>query len=143
MSVQETKYKVFRQNLLYPELSFRTNKALFETYRQIGGDCQEKYIQKAVALSLHKEGLLFREQVYVPRTFDQVVIGKCFLDFLVENVIILELKRGKFVPYNVIDQTKKYLTALNLELGIIACFTANGVFPKRIINVKKFTQKIS
>ncbi len=132
MGMQE--YVVRRSDLLFPELSFKVNGALFEVFRQIGGGHQEKYYQKATALSLTKVGLRFQEQVYVPLQFDGEKVGSYFLDFLIEEKIILELKRGKFVPAKVIDQTKQYLETLHLQLALIACFTSQGVVVKRIVH---------
>ena len=56
------------------------------------------------------------------------------LDFLIDDKIILELKRGQFVSAQVITQTKQYLVALNLKLAIVACFTHSGVVIKRVVN---------
>ena len=123
-----------KNDLLYPELSFRINGVLFEVYRQMGGGHHEKYYQKAVVLGLLKEKIKFREQVYVPLKFNDKIVGKYFLDFLIEDKIILELKRGKMIPILNLKQTKQYLSTLNLKLGIVASFTQEGVVIKRIIN---------
>ena len=128
------KYQVRRNDLLYPELSFKINGVLFEVFRQIGGGHQENYYQKAVRAGLQYHHIPFKEQVHVPLVCYDQKVGKYFLDFLVEERIILELKRGKFVPAKVIDQTKQYLCALSLKLALIACFTQEGVFIKRIVN---------
>lgn len=133
----EMKYNLRRKDLLYPELSFKINGVLFDVFKQLGGGHHEKYFQKAVKIGLKNIGLNFVEQFYVPLKFNNEIIGKYFLDFLIEDKIILELKRGKYVPAQVIQQTKQYLSALNLELGLIACFTHREVVIKRIINLNK------
>ncbi|EKE07136.1 MAG: hypothetical protein ACD_18C00176G0002 [uncultured bacterium] len=123
-----------RKDILYPELSYIINGALFDVFRQMGGGHKEKYYQKAVSLALSKRGLKFQEQFYVPAKFDNIVIGKYYLDFLIEEKIVLELKRGNIYMINNIDQVKEYLSALNLKLAIIASFTFNGVKTNRILN---------
>lgn len=133
--VTNNNYILKRNDLLYPELSYKINGVLFEVFREIGGGHLEKYYQKAVAKVLHDMGILYEEQYYVPLMCKNEIVGKYFLDFLIEGKIILELKRGKFVPGHVIDQTKRYLSSLNLELALIACFTSEGVFTKRIVNL--------
>lgn len=127
-------YVVRRKDLLLPELSFKINGVLFDIQHQLGGGHHEKYFQKAVAVGLEDKNLKFKEQVYVPLIYKDEIVGKYFLDFLIEDKIILELKRGQFIPANIIKQTKQYLIALNLQLAIIACFTYSGVIIKRIIN---------
>jgi len=83
---------------------------------------------------LKEKELKFVEQYYTPLKFKDQKIGKYFLDFLIEDKIILELKRGQFVPVQIINQTKRYLSTLNLKLALIGCFTWNGVIIKRILN---------
>jgi len=39
-------YILRRNDLLYPELSYRVNGALSEVFRQLGGGHREKYYQK-------------------------------------------------------------------------------------------------
>jgi len=70
----------------------------------------------------------------VPLKFNDKIVGKYYLDFLIEDKIVLELKRGNIVAVNNIDQVKGYLTALNLKLAIIVSFTFNGVKINRILN---------
>ncbi len=130
----EGKHTLKRADLLYPDLSYKVTGILFDVFREIGGGHEERYYQKAVAIGLKSKNIKFSEQYYVPLKFNDEIVGKYFLDFLIEDKIILELKRGKFLTARVIDQTKKYLQTLELELALIACFTYNGVFSKRIIN---------
>jgi len=127
-------YILRRKDLLHPELSYRINGVLFEVFRQLGGGHREKYYQEAVRLGLEKVGLKYREQFYVPLKFDGKTIGKYYLDFLIEDKIVLELKRGNIIAINNVDQVKQYLSALDLKLAIIASFTYNGVKINRILN---------
>jgi GxxExxY protein len=128
------KYTLRRDDLLYPELSFKINGILFKISRELGGGHKEQFYERAVKVGLENAGIKFKEQHYVPIRFEDKIIGKYFLDFLIEDTIVLELKRDQFIPAAIINQTKQYLTALNLQLALIACFTHKGVFIKRIVN---------
>ena len=66
---------------------------MFEVYNQLGSGYHEKYYQKAVALQLKENKVSFKEQVYTPLIFKEEIIGKNFLDFLIEDKIILEIKK--------------------------------------------------
>jgi len=127
-------YNLKRQDLLYPELSYKINGILFEVFRQLGGGHREKYYQLAIKEALEKEGIKFKEQFYVPLKFNDKVVGKYFLDFLIEDKLVLELKRGKIVAINNINQVKQYLTALNLKLALVVSFTHTGAKINRILN---------
>ena len=130
----KSKYVVRREDLLYPDLSFRIVKVLFEVYKELGPGHQEKYYQRATALGLTNEKLKHKEQLYVPLVFRGVKIGKNFLDFLVEDVIVLELKKGEFVQSIIYQQVEEYLRSINKPLAIVANFTSKGVRYKRVIN---------
>lgn len=127
-------YQLRRNDLLYPELCFKINGILFKVFKTLGGGHRESYYQKAIKIGLEKENIKFKEQYYVPVVFEGKTIGKYFLDFLIEDKIILEVKRGQFVMADSIKQTKEYLIALKLSLALIANFTYSGVYIKRIIN---------
>ncbi|MFZ2190294.1 MAG: GxxExxY protein [Candidatus Magasanikiibacteriota bacterium] len=125
----------FKQNkLLYPELSYKINGVMFEVYKQLGPGHHEKYYQKAIAIGFKNIGLKYEEQYYVPLKMDGEIVGKYFLDFLVEGKIIVEIKRGKLLPFKNIQQTKQYLSALNLKLAIIVSFTYDGAIINRVLN---------
>ncbi len=77
----------------------------------------------------------FKEQVCTPIKFRNNKISKYFLDFLIENKIILEIKKNdKFFKCDIV-QLFAYLKTTNLKLGLIANFTKNGVKIKRIVNL--------
>ena len=128
------KYEIKRKDLLYPELSFIINGVLIDVSKQLGGGHPEKYYQKAVGLGLTATNIKHKEQLYVPLQYKEKIIGKYFLDFLINDCVVLEIKRGQFISATIIKQVKSYLTALKLKLAIIACFTHQGVVIKRIIN---------
>ena len=120
--------------ILYSKLSYKINGIIFDVHNELGGGHLEKYYQKAIALKLKKHNIQFKEQYYVPLTVENTLIGKYYLDFLIEDKIILELKRGRYIPRNIYFQTNKYLKALNLQLAIVACFANDVAVIKRIIN---------
>ena len=78
----------------------------------------------------------FEEQLKVDLTFNGDKIGVYFLDFLIDNKIILELKKKDFFSKNDINQVYTYLKSTGLKLGIIAHFTSKGVRFRRILNLK-------
>jgi GxxExxY protein len=134
--VQGGTYILRRRDILYPKLSFDINGVLFDVHNQIGGSHHERYYQKAVAIALGHKNIAFREQVHVPLTVNGQRVGRYYLDFLIEEKIILELKRGRYIPRNVYSQANQYLSSLNLKLAIVGCFGNDVVTIKRIINHK-------
>lgn len=131
----KTKYRLQRNDLIYPELSYEIMGILFEIYKEMGSGYREKYYQNATALRLKECCYKFQEQVFIPVYYKDNKIGKLFMDFLIEDKIVLELKKDDKFSRKNIEQVYSYLKAKNLKLGIIANFTKEGVKYKRILNL--------
>ena len=125
---------VKRQDLIYPELSYQIIGCAFDVYNELGSGHHEKYYQRALAESFATEKLQFREQVYFPLIYKNKTVGKNFLDFLVENKIVVEIKKGDRYSAKHINQVLEYLTTSKLKLAILINFGANGVSFKRVVN---------
>ena len=121
--------------LIYPDLSYKLVGILFTVFNELGYGYQEKYYQRAIAKVLKENKIEFKEQVYAPLEFKGERIGGYYLDFLIENRLILEIKKGDRFSKTNIDQVYSYLKRFNLKLGIIANFTRGGLKFKRIVNI--------
>jgi GxxExxY protein len=129
--------KLVREDLLYPELSYQIIGCAYDIYNELGPVHQEKYYQRALAQILKQRNIPFEEQVYSPLKFQGKVIGKLFLDFLIEKKVIVELKKGNYYSKRHIDQVLEYLRTSNLQLAIIINFGSDKVSYKRIVNLLK------
>ncbi len=131
-----TNSKLRREDLVYPELCFKIVGVLFEVYNELGYGHSEKVYQKAVAIALKNAGLKFTEQKYYPLMFQGEKIGSGYFDFIVEEIIVLELKKGdRFVKAH-IDQVNEYLVSNKLKLGILVYFAPRNLHYKRIVNIE-------
>jgi len=124
-----------KKDLIYSELSYTIVGLLFETYNALGYGYKEIYYQRAIANNLKNCKLSFKEQVPAEIKFKGGIIGKIFLDFLIENSIILEIKKSDRFAKQEIDQVHGYLKATGRKLGILAHFTKDGIKFKRILNI--------
>ncbi len=107
----------------------------FDVYNEIGPGYHEKYYQRALAESFKQSGLNFLEQKVCDLKYKGKIIGKQYLDFLVDDNIIVELKKGNIFSKRHIDQVINYLKTENLKLAILINFTNKGVISKRIVNL--------
>lgn len=123
-----------RQDLLYPELSYRIVGSAFDVHNELGSGHSEKYYQKALAEAFSKNNLKFKEQISFPISYNNKMIGRKILDFLVEDKIIVEIKKGERFSKSNIDQVLEYLKTSSLKLAILINFGNEGVMFKRIIN---------
>jgi len=58
------------------------------------------------------------------------------IDFLVEDKILVEIKKGNYFSKKNIEQVYAYLKATGLKLAILANFTSTGVKFRRILNLR-------
>ena len=126
---------VKRKDLLYPELSYMIVGSAFDVHNELGSGHSEKYYQKALAESFLKKNIKFKEQVNYPMVYGNKIVGRKFLDFLVEDKIVVEIKKGDRFSKSHIDQVLGYLKMSDLKLAILINFGNNGVSQKRIINI--------
>jgi GxxExxY protein len=108
---------------------------LFEVYNALGYGYQEKYYQRAIALALKNCKLSFREQVPAKVKFQGEVIARVLFDFLIEDKMVLEIKKSDRFSKTEISQLHGYLKASGLKLGILVHFTKDGIKYKRILNL--------
>lgn len=121
-------------DLIYPELSYQIVGILFNVHTKLGGKYQEKYYQRAVGVALREAGINFVKEIMVDLSFNETKIGKYYLDFLVEDKLILELKATPKLIREDFKQVMAYLKAKNLKLGILANFRGEKLIYKRILN---------
>ena len=98
---------------------------------------QEKYYQRAITLEFKRHKLNFQEQVLVPLSFSGEKIGKYYLDFVIENKIVLEIKIEPRFYSRDIKQVLAYLKATGLPLGLLASFSKRELKFKRILKGNK------
>ncbi|MEP7265711.1 MAG: GxxExxY protein [Bacteroidota bacterium] len=95
----------------------------------------EKYYQRAFAVALKNKKIAFKEQAPYDLIFQETVIGKQYFDFLIEDKLVVELKKDNKFSKKHIDQVNSYLRVSGLQLAILINFSSNGVIYKRILNI--------
>ena len=120
--------------VIYKELSYKIVGILFEVYNALGYGYQEKYYEKAIEKYFITNKMKFKRQVPYKIAVKGEVIGRYYLDFLVEDKIILEIKKGNYFSKRNIEQIKGYLKATEMKLAILANFTPNGIRFFRVLN---------
>ena len=123
-------------DLVYPELSYRIMGVLFKVYNQLGGGYQEKYYQQAIKRELFMNQIPFLEQVRTDFNYNGKIIGRYYLDFIIDHKIVLEIKTTPSFSTKDIMQVLNYLKQTGLQLGILASLNRNNIFYKRILKGK-------
>src|SRR5438270_7318157 len=80
--------------LIHSELSYKIIGTAFTVYNELGFGHLEKIYQRAFAKELTLQKLKFKEQVPYKVMYKGENIGNSYLDFLVEDTVIIELKKS-------------------------------------------------
>jgi GxxExxY protein len=86
----------------------------------------EKVYENAHAHELRKDGLTVVQQHPIKVVYDGIVVGDFFVDMLVENSVLVELKSVSALNDDHMMQTLNYLRATDLS----ACLLINFGTPK-------------
>ena len=123
-----------KTELIYPELSYIMMGILFEVHNKLGTKYQEKHYQRAIEIKLKELKISYQKEAKVDINFGKEKIGKLFVDFVVDNKIVLEIKKIPKITEDHIKQVLRYLNTLNLKLGIIANFQHQKLEYIRVLN---------
>ena len=124
-----------RNDLIFPELSFKIVGFAYEVFNELGSGHKEKIYQAAMAKQFKLSNFIFKEYLYHPLIFKEENLGKNYFDFLVEEKIVVELKRSDHFSKSHFEQLNHYLRVSKLQLGLLISFTTNGVRFKRVVNL--------
>jgi GxxExxY protein len=132
-----------KKDLVYPELSYKIIGCAFEVFNSIGGAHKEVVYQKAMSIALKEKGLAFTEQTYYPVKFKDVVVGKNFFDFHVEEKVVVELKSANHFSKLNYDQVLNYLNVSKVKLALLISFGTEEVRCKRVVNFQELNTSLT
>ncbi len=87
-----TKPALKRDDLIYPELSYKLIGMAFKVFNDTGYGMSEKFYQKIFAKELEHESLNFGKERLVKLNYQNEEVGHYFLDFIVDDKVVVELK---------------------------------------------------
>ncbi len=123
-----------RDKVIYKDLSYKIVGMLYEVYNELGYGYQEKTYENAIAKILIENKINFKRQAPYQVIFHGEIIGRNFIDFIIEDKMVLEIKRGNYFSRKNIEQIKKYLAVTKMKLAILVHFTSSGVKLFRAFN---------
>ena len=128
MIKEEYKYSAFTEKII--GCAMRVHAAL-------GNGFQEVIYQRAMEIEMADSGLSFSREHEMPVFYKKLQIGTRRVDFLVEEVVSVELKAVTAMEDVHLAQAINYLEAYDLEVGLLINFGAKSLQYKRLVNKKK------
>lgn len=107
-----------------------------EVHKILGNGFQEVIYQRALEMEMSLQGLNFSREHEMPIYYKNKHIGTRRVDFLVENIVSVEIKAVIQLEDVHLAQAINYLEAYNLEVGLLINFGARSLQFKRLTNSK-------
>lgn len=93
-----------------------------EVHNILGNGFQEVIYQRALAIELKEQGVSFLREQEMPLFYKGHEIGSRRADFLVEDKVMVEIKAITKLEDVHLEQGLNYLTAYNLDIGLLINF---------------------
>ena len=121
----------------YADITQSIIGASIEVHKILGNGFQEVIYQRALDIELESSNLLVAREIEMAIFYKGKPIGNRRVDFLINELICVELKAIIRVEEVHLAQALNYLEAFNLEVGLLINFGATSLEVKRLFN-KKF-----
>ncbi len=114
------------RSLRFPEITGRVIGCAMKVHSAIGFGFQEVIYQRALSYEMQRRGVSFDRECEMPVIYEGVQVGTRRVDFLVEGVVLVELKAVSELDDLHLVQLKNYL-----EVGLLLNFGRRSLEFKR------------
>ena len=115
----------------YEEITHKIIGAAYKVFNTLGFGFLESVYKKAMIIELSKNRLKVEEEKPLKVYYDNQVIGDFFVDLLIDETVIVELKSVQSLAKEHEVQLVNYLNGLKREIGLLINFGPSGVEVKR------------
>ncbi len=121
-------------DIILKEESYQLVGICMEIHRELGMGFKEIVYKDALEYEFKQRKIGFiREKEFKIQYKDIILPHHYYADFIIHELIILELKASYMIVNNFVTQTINYLKASGLQLGIIANFGEKSFTSKRVV----------
>jgi len=111
-----------------------------EVHRYLGNGFQEIIYQRALAIEMSKQGLNFAQEFVMTVYYKGEYVGKRRADFMVEDIVSVEIKAKSELDDVHLNQAINYLQIYQIETGLLINFGAKSLQFKRLINSRSLNK---
>jgi GxxExxY protein len=121
-------------DILYKEESYKLIGVCMDVHRTLGMGFKEAVYKDALEVEFRNEQIPFIREKQFKIDYKGIVLPhRYYVDFIVFDGIILEVKSVSAILDSFVAQTINYLKASELKLGIIANFGEKSFTYKRLV----------
>ena len=115
----------------YEDITHKIIGAAYQVFNTLGFGFLESVYKKAMMIELAKKNLKLEQEKALNVYYDEQVVGNFYVDIVVEDEIIVELKSVQNLAKEHEVQVVNYLAGLRKEIGLLINFGPSGVEVKR------------
>ena len=127
---------MIKKEYKYSEITAKIIGCSMEVHKILSNGFQEVIYQRALAKEMNLQRLSFAREFEMPIFYKEEQIGTRRVDFLVAEVVSVEIKALTKLEDVHLAQAINYLEAYNLEIGLLINFGAKSLEYRRLINPK-------
>lgn len=123
-----------QNDLKYSDITQKIIGCAMKVHGKMRNGYSELIYARCLEIEFKKERIEFRKELELPVYYEDILVGKKRVDFLIEQKIIVELKAISALSDQNLAQALNYLECHKLEVGLLINFGARSLEFKRVIN---------
>ena len=118
---------------LHADLTYKIVGCAMEVHRTLGCGFQEVVYQRSLAIEMTQHAIEYGREADMKIYYKGVEVGTRRVDFLVEDVLTVEIKALTQLEPVHIAQAINYLEAYHIPIGLLLNFGAKTLEYKRVV----------
>lgn len=124
-------------DFIYKEISYQVIGICMKVHQTLGRGFQEVVYKDAMEVELQNAGMSYRRECRFSIQYEGRILPHRFIaDFVIDDVLVLEIKASFQFYYHHFAQTLNYLKASEIKVGLLINFGENSLNFKRVICTK-------
>ncbi|HUC82239.1 MAG TPA: GxxExxY protein [Flavisolibacter sp.] len=130
-------------DLKYSDITQKIIGCAMLVHRKMKAGYSELIYSRCLAIEFDKINLSYKRELELPIYYDETIVGKRRVDFMVDDKIVVELKAISELTDKELNQALNYLENHRKEVGLLLNFGAKSLQFKRVINSNMAVQASS
>lgn len=118
------------------EITYKINGCAMKVHNTLGNGFQEVIYQRCLSIEMERAGLLFHREQEHDIFYDGIHVGTRRADFVVADLVIVELKAVVNLEDVHLAQAKNYVIAYDKPIGLLINFGSASLQFKKVFNPK-------
>lgn len=120
-------------DIIYRELSYKLYGLCFAVHNELGKSRSEQSYADALEGKLKEAGITYVREHPLAPSFEGEQGRRNVPDFVIEGIIILDVKAKRACTREDYYQMKRYLSVAHMRLGLLVNFQEEHLHPKRVL----------